>query len=101
MGCFIRVYTANSMVLDKLHFNAFLSPTQTFPNVSIFQTFPESSVYSCVMECKLTRTCRFINYDVRSRKCELLRADDDNVDVNRRNGYVVGKKSDWDLVRKK
>lgn len=88
---------------DKIRFGTWLRILTTEDNrLYPFDWLVKVSVKECVLACKSTKACQYMNYEVRAHKCALIRTDNitENIEehVVSKPGYIFGNKSEWSLV---
>ena len=88
--------------MERVYLSKFITPGSDVTNQT-YVTRDMSSMLTCIENCKLRKSCKFVNYEVRTKVCTLNICSSpniDNVTLTLRRGFVCAVKSDWDMVRK-
>jgi hypothetical protein len=93
---------------NKTHFSRWIKIDTEYPkNIYIFETILIMGIDDCVEICKAKSMCKYVNFKVNGKVCSLIGVEeniqdagfDPNNKIEKREGYILGKKTDWDLVR--
>ena len=76
-------------------------------NIYVFKTVLNKGLNHCVEECKARKNCEYINFEIRTRICYLIGVNvidggtlnGHNERIHTKQGYVFGKKEEWNMVR--
>jgi hypothetical protein len=94
---------------NKTHFSRWIKIDTEYPkNIYIFETILMKGLDYCIESCKTKAMCEYINFKVNADVCSLIGMEKEVSDestfhpdekIEKKKGYVLGKKKDWDLVR--
>lgn len=103
----VLIQSTDSLDKEKVHFGKWLNVTSTENEAGfyMFDWLVQDSVQKCVDECKSTKACQYINYEVRAHICVLIRRNveqnnNDDPVVEIKPGHMFGNKSEWANVSK-
>lgn len=92
---------SESLDLEQIHFGKRVQNSKDEDmEVYTFEWMTSVSIRDCMGACKSTKACEYINFEVRSHKCALIRANDSKyvVKVSDKPGFIFGNKSEWSAV---
>ncbi|KAL4219026.1 hypothetical protein ACF0H5_021609 [Mactra antiquata] len=98
------LHISGLMTNEPIHFGYWVSSSNEDSGVD-FYTFMwkiKVSKKDCVEACKATDACEYINFEVRSHLCALVKAKDNRNGrqplIEMKPGYIYMDKSEWNVV---
>ncbi|XP_045159770.2 versican core protein-like [Mercenaria mercenaria] len=96
----------NGCLADKTHFSKWIKTDSDYSaKTFIFETILSQGIGHCVESCKAKKMCEYINFNVDADACFLIgvrnsqesseSSPDDRIE--KKKGYILGKKKDWNL----